>query len=277
MKIGMMQSLEILRFTPHGVFLNQKDEPEEKDVLLPKRYVTEEMVVGQIIEVFLYLDSEDRVIATTKKPDLMVGEIGWLTVKEVSKSGAFLDWGLEKDLFLPFREQTVPAKKGMKVLVAPYFDKSQRLSASMNLYRYLPVCPNITVGEWVESTVYDIKDIGVFVAILDKYNGMIPKIEFQRKYRYGEKIVLRVARVHPDGKVDLTERATAGQQVDVDAEAIMKHLDECGGMAFLNDHTDPAVIKEQLNMSKKAFKRAVGKLYKEQKVTLTDISIIKKL
>lgn len=276
MKIGVMQKLEILRDTPHGVFLNAKEEPHEKDILLPKRYVTDEMEVGQEIEVFIYLDSEDRVIATTKRPAMILGEVAWLEVKDVNKHGAYLDWGLEKDLFLPFKEQTVPVKKGMKVLVTPYFDKSRRLSASMNLYRFLPLCPHPTLGDWVQCTVYDIKEMGVFVAVQDLYSGFIPAVAVQKRHHYGEQLTCRISRIHPDGKIDLSERATAGQQVDSDCQAIMKLLDENGGMVFLSDNSDPEVIKEQLGISKKAFKRAIGKLYKEQRIVLTDVSIVKK-
>ena len=180
LKLGEKQTLEIMKKVEFGVYLkNPMDETGEERVLLPAKQVPIGVGVGDKIEVFLYKDSKDRLIATTNTPLLMMGEVKVLTVAQVGKMGAFLNWGLEKDLFLPFREQTRKVREGDECLVTLYIDKSSRLCATMKVYHYLSLSSPYKKDDKVEGVVYEISDnFGAFVAVDDKYSGLIAKISF---------------------------------------------------------------------------------------------------
>ena len=271
--LGKAQELTVRRMKDFGVYLGE-DGSEETAVLLPKKQVPAETKVGDHITVFIYRDSEDRLIASAVMPKLQVNETAVLKVKEVGKIGAFLDMGLEKDLLLPFREQTYKVRPGEECLVALYIDKSGRLAATMNVYPYMDAASPYQKDDMVKGIIYQIKeDLGAFVAVDNCYFGLIPKHELYGKYREGEAIEARVTKVRDDGKLDLSPRQKAYMQMDTDAELVLKVLDQFDGVLPFNDKADPEVIKREFQMSKNAFKRAVGNLLKAGKVEITEKNI----
>lgn len=268
MELGKKQTLQVLRRTEHGVYVGEAG-AETDAVLLPARYVTQEMTVGSEQEVFVYRDSEDRLIATTQIPKLMLGEIAKLTVKDVTKFGAFLDWGLEKDLFLPFKEQTHRVAPGEEVLAALYVDKSGRLCATMKVYRFLSSRSPYKKDDKVRGVIYDIKrELGAFVAVDGRYFGLIPAQEWYRDRKVGEWVEARVLRVREDGKLDLSGRKKAYKQLEADAELVAGKIRDLGGELPFSDKAEPERIQREFGLSKNAFKRAVGHLLKEGRVEI---------
>lgn len=275
-KLGEKQKLTIVDKKEFGVYLADGNKSEDK-VLLPIKQVPEGVSVGDAVEVFLYRDSQDRIIATTNEPKLKLHEIAKLEVKEVGKIGAFLDWGLEKDLFLPFKEQTTPVKKGDKVLVTLYIDKSSRLCASMKVYPYLKKAVGIKKDDQVKGTVYEISNnFGAFVAIDDMYTALIPKKELPGNIKVGDVVDARVTGVKDDGKVDLSVKEKAYIQMSIDADKIVKYLEAHNGKIPFTDKASPEVIKDNMGMSKNEFKRAVGNLLKAGKIEIKTDSIVLK-
>ena len=246
-------------------------------MLLPSKQVPEGTKAGDEIEVFIYKDSQDRLIATTREPMLQVGQTAVLKVKQVTRIGAFLDWGLEKDLLLPYHEQTNRVREGEECLVALYVDKSSRLCASMKkLYDLLSTDSPYKEGDHVEGRVYEFSDnFGTFVAVDDKYSAMIPRHEDTSKLRIGDVIEAKVTKVKPDGKLDVSLRDKAYLQMDEDAAKVMQVIEEFAGVLPFGDKASPEVIKRETGLSKNAFKRAVGRLYKEHRVEITERSIRK--
>lgn len=274
-ELGKVQKLQVLREKEFGVYLGRAEDGET-GVLLPRKYVPEGIKPGEELEVFIYKDSEDRLIATTEKPLIQVGQVAVLEVKDVSKIGAFLDMGLEKDLLLPFKEQSHRVKRGEKCLVALYVDRSQRLAATMKVYTYMRSDSPYQKDDWVTGTIYELSDkLGAFVAVDNQYYGLIPRSEMFRDYREGEVVEARVSKVRSDGKLDLNPQAKAYQQMETDAETIMKVIDELGGELPFNDKVSPEVIRREFGLSKNAFKRAVGRLLKENRITITEETIKK--
>lgn len=275
LKLGEKQTLEIMKKVEFGVYLkNPEDEAGEERVLLPAKQVPTGANVGDKIEVFLYKDSKDRLIATTKTPLLMMGEVRVLTVAQVGKMGAFLNWGLEKDLFLPFREQTGKVKEGDECLVSLYIDKSSRLCATMKVYHYLSLSSPYKKDDRVEGLVYEISDnFGAFVAVDDRYSGLISKKEFFGNVKVGDRISARVVSVKEDGKLDLSIREKALTQILIDAEKVLDVIDSFDGVLPFNDKANPEVIKRELQMSKNEFKKAVGHLLKSGKIEIAEKSI----
>lgn len=260
--LGEKQELIIKRFTSVGAYLNTEAE-EDEDILLPKSQIPEGLEVGDSIEVFIYNDSKDRMIATTNMPKITVGEMAHLMVVDNTRIGTFLDWGLEKDLFLPFTETVGSVEKGKTYLVAAYVDKSNRLCATMKIKDMLSSDSPYKENDIVEGTIYSInRDIGAFVAVADKYDGLIPKKELLGAYDVGESIEARVSQVLEDGKLDLSLRDRSYIQMDTDAKVIIEKLKENHGTLNLNDNSSPDLIRKELNMSKSGFKRAVGRLLK---------------
>ena len=218
MELGKIQTLTVVKQVDFGVYLAEAGREEER-VLLPKKQVPEGVQTGDEGEVFLYKDSQDRLIATTMEPKLVLGGgAAWLTVKEVTKIGAFLDWGLEKDLFLPFRQQTKKVQAGEACLAALYIDKSGRLCATMNVYDYLRKDSPYAKDDRVKGTIYQISgNFGAFVAVDDCYSGLIPGREFFGQVSVGDKVEARVTAVKPDGKLDLSIREKGYLQMETDA------------------------------------------------------------
>lgn len=272
-ELGKIQRLQVLREKNFGVYVGEP-ESGEAAVLLPKKHVPEGTKIGDELDVFIYKDSEDRLIATTETPLLQVGEVAVLEVKDVSRIGAFLDMGLEKDLLLPFKEQNHKVQVGEKCLVALYVDKSHRLAATMKVYSYMSNQSPYEKDDWVTGTVYEINEkLGAFVAVDNRYYGLIPRGEMFTDYREGDVLEARVSKVRSDGKLDLSPKAKAYQQMETDAALILEKMDQLGGVLPFNDRVAPAVIKEQFGLSKNAFKRAVGRLLKEGKITITEKTI----
>ena len=270
-EIGKYQKLKIVNFTPHGVYLDAGTGNPTDNVLLPGKEIPEDSKEGDTLEVFIYRDSKDRLIATRRKPYVQVGELAYLKVVQTTDIGAFLDWGLEKDLFLPFAEQKYKVQVGRSYLVAVYVDKSGRLSASTDIDKYLENKSPYSKADRVKGTVYKIdKEIGAFVAVDNKYKGLIHKNEYFSDIRNGDQIEARIVKIREDGKLDLSPRRISYKQMHVDAEQLLKKIMENNGSIALNDNSSPASIKYHLNISKAAFKRAVGTLLKEGKVEQTE-------
>ena len=275
LKLGEKQTLEIMKKVEFGVYLKDPmDSAGEDRVLLPAKQVPAGAAVGDRLEVFLYKDSKDRLIATTNTPLLLMNEVKVLKVAQVSKMGAFLNWGLEKDLFLPFREQTRKVNEGDECLVALYIDKSSRLCATMKVYHYLNLESPYKKDDRVEGVVYEISDnFGAFVAVDNQYSGLIPKKEFFGNVKVGDKISARVLAVKEDGKLDLSIREKALTQILIDAEKVLEVIDSFDGALPFTDKANPEVIKRELQMSKNEFKKAVGHLLKSGKIEITEKSI----
>ncbi|HJC46625.1 MAG TPA: S1 RNA-binding domain-containing protein [Candidatus Lachnoclostridium pullistercoris] len=272
-ELGKIQRLQVLREKSFGVYVGEP-ESGEAAVLLPKKHVPEGTKPGDELDVFIYKDSEDRLIATTETPLLQVGEVAVLEVKDVSRIGAFLDMGLEKDLLLPFKEQNHKVQVGEKCLVALYVDKSQRLAATMKVYSYMSSQSPYQKDDWVTGTIYEINErLGAFVAVDNRYYGLIPRAEMFTDYREGEVVEARVSKVRNDGKLDLCPKAKAYQQMETDAQLVMQKMDELGGVLPFNDRVAPEIIKQQFGLSKNAFKRAVGRLLKEGRIKITEKTI----
>lgn len=271
MKLGEKQVLMMEKEVDFGVYLGT----ESEHVLLPKKQVPRGLEPGDPVEVFLYKDSRDRLIATTNEPKLTLGGLAILEVIDTGKNGAFLDWGLEKDLFLPFREQTTPVKKGDSILVSLYIDKSARLCATMKVYEKLSCDSPYQKDDMVEGIVYELSDrFGVFVAVDGKYSALIPKREVYHTYRVGETIRARVAAVKDNGKIDLSVREKAFIQMDVDAAKLVEYMEKNGGRIPFIDKASPETIRGEFEMSKNEFKRAVGRLLKEKKIEIREKDIV---
>ena len=266
MKLGEIQKLKIEKKVEFGVYLSDGTDR----VLLPKKQVPENYKIDDEISAFIYKDSKDRLIATTNTPKLTLGQYGLLTVSQVNKVGAFMDWGLEKDLFLPFKEMTRQPSEGDEILVRVYIDKSERLCASMKgIYDMLSKKPPYQVGDEVEARIYEFgHDFGTFVALEDKYSAMIPRHEDVSKFRIGDVLMVRITGIKEDGKCDVTIRDKAYVQMDEDAEALLDLIDSYAGVLPFTEKASPEVIKRETGLSKAAFKRAVGRLYKERKISL---------
>ena len=241
-ELGKKQTLLVVKSVEFGVYLAEDMNADTKhQVLLPAKQVPAGTKAGDKLEVFIYKDSQDRLIATINEPLLMVGQAGLLKVKQVTRIGAFLDWGLEKDLLLPYHEQTTRIFEGQECLVAVYVDKSSRLCATMKVYPYLSKETSYKEGDQVKG-----------------------------KYRPGTVLDLRVTRVKEDGKMDVSDRQEAYLQINEDAENVLEIIEEFAGVLPFDDKASPEVIRREFGLSKNAFKRAVGHLLKEGKIQIKD-------
>lgn len=273
-ELGKKQTLTIIKKVDFGVYLADVETDVEEKVLLPIKQVPPGAQVNDELGVFVYRDSKDRLIATTREPLLEVGEFALMQVKQVGKFGAFLDWGLEKDLLLPFKEQTTQLKAGDECLVALYIDKSNRLCATMKVYHYLYKNSTYKKDDKVEGIVYEISpNFGTFVAVDDCYSALIPKIEPAEGVKVGDRISARVTEVKEDGKLSLSIREKAYIQIDADAKKLMEMLTQNGGMLPFSDKASPELIREKTGMSKNEFKKAVGSLYKQRRILIDTDSI----
>ncbi|MDE7283075.1 MAG: S1 RNA-binding domain-containing protein [Lachnospiraceae bacterium] len=271
--LGEIQTLTIVKKVDFGVYLADKELPEEK-ILLPAKQVPRGAEPGSSVEVFVYRDSKDRPIATTNKPMLTLGKVAKLRVVQIGRNGAFLNWGLEKDLLLPFKEQIGQVKEGEEYLAALYVDKSNRLCATMHIYPYLRQDSPYGKDDKVTGTVYEISDnFGAFVAVDDIYSGLISKKEMYGDIRVGASVSARVINVKEDGKLNLSVREKAYMQIEPDAQKLMQIIDSYDGVLPFTDKASPEVIKKVTQMSKNEFKRAVGHLLRERKISIGEKTI----
>lgn len=279
-KLGEKQTLIVVKQVEFGIYLAETigNEKDKEKVLLPGKQVPEGTQVGDEVEVFVYRDSEDRMIATTNEPMLKMGEVARLEVIQVSKLGAFLNWGLEKDLFLPFKQQTYRVSQGDKVLTSLYIDKSSRLCATMNVYENLKNDSNYRKDATVTGTVYQTSpNFGAFVAVDDIYSALIPKKALYgatEKIAVGETITARVSRVMPDGRLELAVRSKGYLQQKEDSQILLGLMNKNKGVIPFNDKASPEVIMDYTGMSKAQFKRAVGKLLKDGFIDIEPDSIV---
>ena len=268
-ELGKFQELIVVKQTDFGVFLNTPTGAEQDKILLPKAHVPQGTQLKDVLNVFVYKDSEDRPIATTLEPDITLGGVARLYVKEVTPIGAFLEWGLSKDLFLPFKEQLYPVKEGDAVLVTIYIEKSDRLCASMKVYESLRSDSSYQKDDEVFGRVYEISEnFGVFIAVDDMYSALLPHKEVFETYRINQPVYARVAQVLEDGRLTLSVRKKIPEQMNEDAEVIYDCLETAGGFLPYHDKSDPEVIKREFHMSKNAFKRAIGHLQKAGRIKI---------
>jgi predicted RNA-binding protein (virulence factor B family) len=267
LQIGNRNSLKIKKITATGASL----ESSEGEILLPSRLVPSTAEVGALLEVFVYVDSEGRLAATTKRPRAMVGEFALLPVRDIVPFGAFLDWGLEKDLLLPLGEQAFPAVKGERVLVRLYLHESGRVAASTKLEKFLrPADGSLAEGDEVELFVYAYTELGAKVVINDRFGGLLFKSELVVRPGQGERFRGYVKKLRPDGKIDVTLRKGGAGEAAADREVVLRALGARDGVLPLHDKSSPAEIASLVRLSKKSFKRAVGGLYKEGLIDLGD-------
>ncbi len=276
-RLGEKQKLYIVKQVEFGVYLASEQGNQEEKVLLPAKQVPRGSKLGDTIEAFVYRDSRDRMIATVREPKLVMGQVAELKVAQVGKIGAFLDWGLEKDLFLPFKQQRGRVREGDKVLVSLYIDKSSRLCATMNVYENLRTDSPYKEEDKVTGRVYEISDnFGAFVAVDNIYSALIPKKELYGRIELGDEVTARVTQVREDGKLTLSIRDKAYLQMDVDARELLAIIDSYDGVLPFTDKAAPEVITHETGMSKNEFKRAVGRLLKEGKIEIKE-KVIRRL
>lgn len=271
MKLGEMQELEVAKIVNIGAYLQSEDKEKTEDrVLLPIKQVPAGTKVGDKINVFVYRDSDDKIIATVKKPKITLGEIATLKVVEMSRIGAFLNWGLEKDLFLPFKEQIGDIRLNGEYMVGLYIDKSDRLCATMNLFKVLRTDSPYKVNDIVRGTVFSLKrGLGAMVAVDNKYLGLIHEGEIIKPLHPGQSVEVRVSNIKEDGKLDLSLKDAPRLQIDKDGEKILKVLIRNKGSLPLNDDSSPEEVNKILGMSKSSFKKAAGRLMKRRLIIMT--------
>jgi predicted RNA-binding protein (virulence factor B family) len=267
--LGVFNELTILRFTSVGAYLG---DDEDNDVLLPTKYIPQGAELGDIISVFLYLDSEDRIIATTLKPLLELHEFGLLKVNQVSHFGAFLEWGIEKDLFVPFKEQHLKMEEGKSYIVYLYLDEAtNRLVASSRIKRFLEFeVVRVNEGDEVDLLIHSTTELGKNVIVNDTYSGLIYKNDIIRTLRFGEKCKGYVTKVRDDGKLDIALEKPGFEKLELNSQRLLDIIKSNDGRLYLTDKSDPDRIREEVGMSKKTFKAAVGILYKLRMIQLKE-------
>lgn len=267
--LGDINRLRILRHVDFGLYL---DGGPAGEILLPKRYTTRDMLVGQEIDVFLYLDQEERIVATTETPKARVGEFAFLRCSWVNQYGAFLDWGLMKDLFCPFREQKMRMEKDKHYIVYVTIDEeSYRIMASAKVERYLsselaPYRP----GDEVDLLVWQKTDLGFKVIVDNRFGALIYEDQIYQDIRTGDRLKGYISQVRGDGKIDVALQPSGRQQTEQFAEQLLRYLNEHEGHCSLGDKSDAEDIKQVFHVSKKTFKRAVGDLYRRRLIRISD-------
>lgn len=271
--IGEWNDLQIKREKDFGVYLGCSD--SDTEVLLPKKQVPGKSKIGDIMHVFIYRDSDDRLIATVNVPYITLGKLAVLRCVGTTKIGAFMDWGLEKDVFLPFKEQTGAVAENREYLVRMYKDKSDRLCVSMKVYDYLKTESPYKQGDDVEGIVIEYNSkLGAFVAVDNKYSALIPQKEIHSGLYVGDVVKGRVAEVRDDGKLNLTLQKPIKQQIQENVSMVRDIIESYGGTLPFNDKADAKVIEKEFGISKRAFKTAVGKLLKDGWIRITENEIV---
>lgn len=266
---GKFYKMKIARITRHGAYLDAGTGNNSDDILLPGAQIPEDAQTGDELDVFIYRDSEDRLISTVNEPKLSLGECGVLTVAQTTRIGGFLDWGLEKDLFIPFDGQRGKIRAGDRIYVGVYTDKSGRLCATMDVYDMLSSDSEYERNDNVVGTVHSINErIGVFVAVDDKFHGLIPMDDLNRPVECCEVVEARVKERRDDGKLILSLRNPAYKAIEPDSDFIYEELKKSDGFLPYHDKSSAQIIKKKFHMSKSAFKRAIGRLYRDGKITM---------
>lgn len=275
-KMGDYNDLQVIEEVDFGVYLGiPGDGPADEKVLLPKKHVPEGTKIGDMLKVFIYRDSSDRIIATTLNPKAKVGEFAYLMVKDVNSQGAFLDWGLEKDLFVPFREQKTKMIEGNSYVVWIYVDdKTGRITATTKINNYLNLKPvDVNPGDEVDLLVYKIMDIGAGVIVNNAFQGLVYKNDIYQDIFVGDKLKGYVLKVRDDDKLDITIRKPGFSKVLDAKQQIIEKLEANNGFLFLHDKSSAEEIYHVLHMSKRSFKEAIGMLYKEKVIDIMDTGI----
>jgi uncharacterized protein len=270
-EIGKYNTLKIVRDTQVGLYLSDGKE----DILLPNKYVPREFEVGEELIVFVYLDHEERPVATTLEPYIYLNEFALLRVNYTNKFGAFLDWGLEKDLFVPFREQARPMEKGKRYLVYMYTDeKSNRLVGTSKINQFLSNDElTVEVGEEVDLIISHITEMGINVIINEQHKGLMYKDQVYEDLRTGDRMKGYIKHIRPDNKIDVSLQKAGFENIEPNAEKVLDELRASRGFLRLNDDSHPEDIKTVLKMSKKTFKKAIGTLYKQKLIEIKDDGI----
>ena len=271
-KLGKYNQLEVVKEVDFGVYLNGD---EDGEILLPKRYVPEGTKPGDILNVFIYLDMEERLVATTLQPYVQEGEFACLEVAWVNQFGAFLNWGLMKDLFVPFREQKMKMQKGKRYVVYVHLDEeSYRIVASAKVEHFLSTeKPDYQPGQEVEVLVWQRTELGYKVIVENKFSGMLYHNEIFQPLEVGMRLTAFIKQVRPDGKIDLVLQKAGARKVDDFSEVLWQYIKDNDGFTPLNDKTDAEVIYHTFGVSKKTFKKAVGDLYKKRRIVLEEDGI----
>jgi uncharacterized protein len=273
-QLGRKASLKIVKKTDFGYFL---DGDNMGEILMPNRYVTPDMIVGNAVDVFVFLDGEERIVATTETPYAQEGEFGWMKVNKIETVGAFLDWGVSKELLVPFSEQKIKMEEGRYYVVYVYLDKvTDRLAATMKLEKFLDKSPaEYKVNDQVELLIWTATDVGYKAIINGKHQGVIYRNEIFKPIATGQKMIGFIKKIREDGKIDLSIEPLGYVKIDAQSQKILDLLDKAKGKLPYNDKTDPEVIYKIFGMSKKVFKQAVGNLFKQRLITISDQGIDK--
>lgn len=267
MNVGHYHKLKVDRITDPGAFLTDGI----TDVLLPTKYIPAGTRKGDKLDVFVYRDSEDRIICTTQKPYAEVDQFAFLKVRDTNNFGAFLDWGIDKDLLVPFKEQKVKLQRGYWVLVYIYLDeKTDRVAATAKVAKHFKQEMILQEGDEVKLLITDSSDLGVNVIVDNSYRGLIYENDLFHDVLEGDRIKGYVKRIRPDGKLDISLRKEGLENLEEGAKQILKELKRNNGFLPLHDKSDPDEIQSQLQMSKKNFKRSIGILYKKKLIQLVN-------
>jgi uncharacterized protein len=273
-ELGKLNTLKIARKVDFGLYLDGKNLGE---ILMPKRYVLPTLVIGDEVEVIVYLDGEERIVATTETPLAQVGDFAWLKVNKIETSGAFLDWGLSKELLVPFSEQKIKMEEGRFYLVFVYIDPlTDRITATMKLEKFISKdIPTYKINEEVDLIIWTPTEIGYKAIVNGKHQGVLYKNEVFKKLVTGQKLKAYIKKIREDGKIDLTLEAQGYVRIDKASQSILDIITKAGGFLPYNDKTDPDVIYSIFGVSKKAFKQSIGNLFKQRLILISEKGIEK--
>lgn len=274
-QLGTYHTLNVARSTPHGYILQNTSSRDDSEVLLPTSLANRDLQKGENVRVFIYKDGEERITATMQEPKVTLHEVAFLEVKDANRYGAYLDWGLDKDLFVPHREQITKMNQGQSYLVYMYLDEeTNRLAASAKIDKYLDN-EQITVeeGDKVDLWIWKKTDLGYKVIINNQHEGLIYHDEFFSDVNYGDHTTGYIKKIRRDKKIDVTLRPLGYKKVEPNADHILQRLKQVGGYLDLHDKSDPDEIRNRLEMSKKTFKKAIGRLYKQELIRIEDDGI----
>lgn len=272
LELGKYSDLNVVRKTQNGIYLS---DTSGNEVLLPYKFTQHEMSVGSNIRVFIYKDSEDRIVATTQIPKLQLHEFGMLKVETVNEVGAFLDWGLDKNLLVPFREQAMKMEEGRSYLIFVYLDEqTQRLAATAKLNRCLDNSElTVNVDDEVDLIMWKRSELGVKVIVNQRHEGLIFNNEFFATFKTGETLKGYVKAISEDNKLDIRIQNYGFSNIEPNAQKILERLNAEGGFLPLTDKSEPEDISARLEMSKKTFKKAIGTLYKQKQIRIEEDGI----